>query len=211
MEFSPITGMEVVKVLRYSKQKNSVAYDGVSVRIIKQYAHFIKKPLTYILNLSLTSGICPERCKYSIVRPIHKKGKMDDLNNYRPISLLTAISKILETLMYNRLVHHLTTNKILTSAQYGFRSDSCTNDAIFQLLNNITNALDQQKHVGGIFYDLTKAFDCVNHEILLSKLYFMVSGGHVFLGLHPTSDIECRKPAYLPIYLTMKHLQSGKR
>jgi exonuclease III len=172
MDFCPITEMEVVKALHYSKQKNSVGYDGLSMRIIKQSAHLIKKPLTYIFNLSLMSGICPERCKYSIVRPIHKKGKLDDLNNYRPISLLTAISKILETLMYNRLVHHLTTNKILTSAQYGFRKDSCISDAIFHLLNNITNALDQRKHVGGIFCDLTKAFDCVNHEILLSKLYF---------------------------------------
>jgi hypothetical protein len=90
------------------------------------------------------SGICPDRCKFAVVRPIHKKGKLDELNNYKPISLLPAISKILETLMYPRLLQHLETNKILTPAQYGFSKDFQINDTIFNLLNNITNLLDHE-------------------------------------------------------------------
>jgi hypothetical protein len=117
------------------------------------------------------------RCKLAVIRPIYKKGRSDDLHNYRPISLLTAISKILETIMLRRLVQHLDTNKILTSVQFGFRKDANINDAIFFLLNNILISLDQHKHVGGIFCDLTKAFDCVNHKILLTKLhYYSVRG-----------------------------------
>ena len=98
MVMTPVSELEVVNVLHSLKPKDSVGYDGISIKILKHCARVIIKPLTHILNCSLMSGICPDRCKFAIVRPIHKKGKLDELNNYRPISLLTAISKILETL-----------------------------------------------------------------------------------------------------------------
>jgi hypothetical protein len=93
------------------------------------------------------SGICPERCKLAVVRPIHKKGRFDEMNNYRPISVLTASSKILQTIVYKRLVQHLESNKILTPAQFGFRKDTHINDAIFSLLNNILSSLDISGHI----------------------------------------------------------------
>ena len=147
------------------------------------------------------SVICPDRCKFAIVRPIHKKGKLDELNNYRPISLLTAISKILETLMYQRLLQHLETNNILTPAQYGFRKDYHINDANFNLLNNTTNLLDQRKHVGGIFCDLTKAFECVNHETILAKLYYYGVKGLCLSWFKSYLEHRKQKLVYLPIHL----------
>ena len=139
MEMTSIFESEVVNVLHSLKPKDSVRYDGISSKILKYCASAIKKPLTHILNCSLMSGTCPDRCKFAIVKPVHKKGKLDEMNNYRPISLLPAISKILESIMYKRLLQHLEINKILTPAQYGFRTNVHINDAIFNLLNNITH------------------------------------------------------------------------
>ena len=110
--------------------------------------------------------------KFSQVAPIFKKGDKDKLTNYRPISLLTSFSKIFERVIYKRLDMHMTTNKILVREQYGFRNNTSTEKAIYQLTNNILKALDNRCLVVGIFCDLTKAFDCVDHNILLDKLEF---------------------------------------
>jgi hypothetical protein len=120
----------------------------------------------------MSSGIFPTWLKLSQVAPIFKKGDKDKLTNYRPISLLTSFSKIFEKVIYKRLDDHMTSNKILAKEQYGFRNNTTTEKAIYQLSNNILKALDNKYLVGGIFCDLTKAFDCVDHDILLGKLKF---------------------------------------
>jgi retron-type reverse transcriptase len=120
----------------------------------------------------LSTGIFPARLKYSQIHPIHKKGDEVDISNYRPISVLTSFSKIFEKFIFNRLYAHVSLNNILSVEQHGFRRKRCTETAIFDLTNNILQALNDSKQVGGIFCDLTKAFDSVNHEILLMKLDF---------------------------------------
>jgi hypothetical protein len=90
MKTIPVSEAEVVSIIKYLKPKNTAGYDGISIKILKHFAHIISKPLTYIYNCSLTTGIFPERCKFAVVRPTYKKGGFEGLNNYRPISLLTA-------------------------------------------------------------------------------------------------------------------------
>jgi hypothetical protein len=102
MKIIPVTEAEIISIIRSLKNKNSTGYNGVSSRIIKYGATGICKPLSYICNCSLQTGIYPERLKYAIVKPIYKKGDKNDMTNYRPISLLITVSKILETVVFNR-------------------------------------------------------------------------------------------------------------
>jgi hypothetical protein len=103
--------------------------------------------------------------------PNIKKGNKSEISNYRPISLLTSFSKIFEVI-FNRLCNHVNNNSILAQEQFGFGNNSSMETASYYLINNILEALNNKFIVGGIFCDLTEAFDCVNHTILLSKLEF---------------------------------------
>ena len=100
------------------------------------------------------------------------KGDKDNVANYRPISLLTAFSKVFERIIYDRILQHIETNNILTEEQFGFRTFSSTDKASYKLTDGILDALNNKMMVGGIFCDLQKAFDCVNHSILLTILEF---------------------------------------
>jgi hypothetical protein len=122
--------------------------------------------------MSLRTGVFPTRLKYALVNPIHKKGDTQLMSNYRPISILTTFSKIVEKIIYSRIIKHVHQQHILTSHQFGFRKNYSTQQAIFSLINTILEALNNQKGAVGIFCDLHKAFDSVNHQILQKKLQF---------------------------------------
>ena len=125
--------------------------------------------MSYIFKKSTLSGTFPTRLKYAVIKPLLKKGDKDNIANYRPISLLTSFSKVFERIIYDRLLKHIETNNILASEQFGFRTSSSTEKASYKLID-ILNALNNRLMVGGIFCDVQKAFDSVNHNILTNKI-----------------------------------------
>jgi len=120
----------------------------------------------------LSTGTFSDRLKYSEIKPIYKKGDKTLITNYRPISLLPVFSKVFEKVLYKRIYYHLTLNNILVKEQFGFKCNSSTEIAIYTLLNNMLSFLNNRIIVGGLFCDLQKAFDCLNYDILLSKMKF---------------------------------------
>jgi len=125
----------------------------------------------------MSSGNFPDRLKYSIAVPLFKKGNITDPANYRPISMLTSLAKVLEMATYMRLTEHISLNNLMTDQQYGFKKGYSTEEAIFRFIYEVLNALNDKSPVGSIFFDLQKAFDSVNHSLLIEKLpYYGIAG-----------------------------------
>jgi Notch-like protein len=173
--FSPIhlkavTEKELHEINKSLKWKTSYLYDEIPSWIV------ISSPMFYICNTMLSTGSFPTRLKFSQVFPIFKKGNKTEMSDYRPVTLLISFSKIFEKVIYNRLLQHTKENNIIVMDQYGFKSNSSTELAIFNLTNQIQSHINNKPSVCGIFCDLTEAFDFENH-ILISKLeYYGIIG-----------------------------------
>ena len=151
------------------KTNKSPGYDEISFNVVKNCFGPLLKPLMCIFNLSLQKGSFPDEPKIAKVTPVFKADDVNELGNYRPISVLPCFSKILERIMYNRLSKCLKTNEILYKKQFGFQEGHSTEHAIIQLIDQINNYFEKNHFTLGIFIDLKKAFDTVGHAILIKN------------------------------------------
>ena len=163
---SPEELLEVIKGLKHS----AVGYDELDAQHIKSSSPIIIQPLLHICNLSFTHGVFPDAMKIAKVSPLFKSGNYMKVNNYRPVSILPVLSKILERLMYNRLMKFVEDFDILYDFQFGFRKCHSTFMALASSVNHIVNALQFGKYSIGVYLDFSKAFDTLNHDILFLKL-----------------------------------------
>lgn len=161
---------ELRDALSKIESKNSTDHFGLSMKFIKKCFNVIINPFLHIINLSFSTGCIPHQLKLAKVIPIFKSGDPRLPNNYRPISLLSNFSKIIEKVMYIRLSNFLEHHDLLSLSQFGFRTNHSTIHPMILLDNFVTDALNNKKYAMAIFCDLRKAFDTVNHSLLLSKL-----------------------------------------
>ena len=133
----------------------------------------MKNILFHIFKVSIKQGIIPDSLKIAKVNPIFK----DNASNYRPISIFSVFSKVLERIMYNRVYNHLNSKGLLYEKQFGFQRNNSTEHAILQLTRDIISSFEKGKYTLGVFTDLSKEFDTVDHEILIKKLqYYGIDG-----------------------------------
>lgn len=167
---TPVTISEIETIAEGLKNKLSSGIDEIPVTVIKFCIYWISEPLCYIMNNSFTQGIFPDQLKVASVKPLLKKGNPSLADNYRPLSILPSFSKIFETAMCNRMIKFFDACKIFSISQHGYLKNRSVETGIHYFIQRVVEALEAREIPLGIFLDLTKAFDCLDHSILITKL-----------------------------------------
>lgn len=202
----PTDPHEIISIINNLKTGSAPGLDGITPLLLKTIKNAIAEPLAHIFNLSIGNGVFPTAWKISAITPIFKDGTRNAPENYRPISLLSVISKLLEKVVNKRLVKFVESHGLLSPRQFGFRHNKSTEDAVILLSELVATYLDSGNSCIGVFLDLAKAFDTVSTKILLKKLqYFGIRGlSHDWFKSYLTNreqliKIESVKSATLPV------------
>ncbi len=170
LQFKHTTEQDVAKLIRQLSDATAVGIDGISPRILKAALTPLSIIISRLINKSLDTGVFPDALKVAKVSPIYKSGDRTDPGNYRPISVLPAVSKLFERIVHTQLSDYLDKYSLLSDCQFGFRKNHSTETCCLSMLDKMYRQLDQGRVGGVVFLDLKKAFDTVDHAILLRKL-----------------------------------------
>ena len=168
--FNLITSNDVFDIIKTLKNKPSSGYDNINAIFMKKIQTHICYPLSVLVNQSLSTGIFPAQLKIAKIIPLFKKNDDDDMNNYRPISLLPVFSKIFEKVVQNQLYDYLNNNQLLFESQHSFRKNYSTESTVIELVDYLKMHIDNKHLPLCLFLDLSKAFDTIDFDIMLLKL-----------------------------------------
>lgn len=161
---------EIISIIRNLKNKSTRDIYEISTKLLKGIAECISQPLSYTLNKCIEEGVFPESLKRGKVTPVFKKGEAEQASNYRPITILPTISKIFETVIKDRLLNFFGKHGYVSDAQHGYIKHKSTTTALIKMIDHITEAFDKKEYSQVTMLDLSKAFDMVDHRVLLGKL-----------------------------------------
>lgn len=161
---------EVIQIISRMKSGKSPGCDGITPGFLKRHKKSLATPITLLFNKCMENGTYPDILKTARIVPLYKGGSKTEVTNYRPISLLSTIGKVLEKLLFSRINKFVRTQKILYDNQYGFRQRCSTTIAATEMIQGIQRSLDSGKITCAVFLDVSKAFDTVKHDVLISKL-----------------------------------------
>ena len=172
LNFQEIDACDLLPIIENLSIKKATGYDNISIRAVKENKLTIIPILVYLTNLVIENSVFPQCMKVARVTPLLKKGDTTDCNNYRPISILSVISKIIERVLAMQITEHMELNSLLVENQFGFRKGRSTTDAIHKLMEDLYINFNSRTITHGIFLDFSKAFDTIDHEILVKKLKY---------------------------------------
>ena len=168
----PADAAEVSNLILQLDESKATDVYAIPVKLVKLVQYTISEPLSLIFNQCFVSGTFPDKLKLACVTPIHEANSKLALTNYRPISVLPIISKLLEPPIYKKLSNFLDKNKIICDQQFGFQKKKSTSTTVLDIYSKLIDSIEQKKFSCLVFLDFAKAFDIVNHDILLNKLEY---------------------------------------
>ena len=197
----------VLKELKQLKRQKATGVDDLPPGLLKDISKYIADPLCHIINLSIRTATIPTKWKIAKLIPIYKSGSVKLPENFRPISVLPVLSKLLEKHIHRKYMDFLEEERLLSDCQFGYRSGRSTNLAATLFVDNVRNDVDKGKLVGAVFIDLRKAFDTLSHDVLLTKLkVYGVNGRELawftdyLFGRQQYVQLGINKSSYQPLF-----------